>query len=83
MSKSACSVLVGIPVLGPGALDIDDHQWQLGHHRQAHRFRLERQPGSAGSGDADGAGERTADGRAAGRDLVLALQGSNIELLVP
>ena len=37
-SRSACSVLVGRPVRRPAALDVDDHQRQLGHHRQADRL---------------------------------------------
>ena len=44
-SRSACSVLVGSPVDGPAALDVDDEQRQLERHPQPDRLRLQRQPG--------------------------------------
>ena len=38
-SRSACSVLVGKSGGRPAALDVDDHQRQLGHDREAHASR--------------------------------------------
>ena len=63
----------------PAALHVDDHQRELGHQGETHRFRLERDPRTARAGDAERAGERRADGRGDRRDLVLRLERRQLE----
>ncbi len=52
-SRSACSVLVGRPVLGPPRCTSMMTQRQFGHHGQADGLRLEADAGAAGGGHAD------------------------------
>ena len=79
---------VGLLGLGrqPGgraaALDVDDQQRQLGHHREADRLGLQRDARAGGRGDAQRAGERRADGGAHAGDLVLGLERRDAERLV-
>ena len=81
-SRSACSVLVGIPVLGPARWTSTDDQRQLGHHAEADGLGLERDAGAGGGGDAQVAGEAGAQRRADAGDLVLGLEGGDAEALV-
>ena len=64
------------------ALDVDDQQRELGHHRQADRLRLQRDARAGGRGHAEAAGERRADGGADAGDLVLGLERRDAEGLV-
>ena len=82
MLRSAASVLVGRPVDGPAALDVDDQQRQLDGDGQRDRLALQHHAGAAGRGDAEVAGEGGAEGHAARRDLVLGLHGADAEVLV-
>ena len=81
-SRSACSVLVGMPGAGAGALDVADHQRQLGHHGQTDGLGLQRDARTGGGGDAQMAGEAGAEGRADAGDLVLGLERGDPEPLV-
>ncbi len=63
------------------ALDIDDHQRQLGHHGQADGLGLQRDARPAGSRHAHRPAERGADGGGDGRDFILGLKGANAEVL--
>ena len=64
------------------ALHVDDDHRQLGHHRQAHAFALERDARAAAGGDGHRAGERGADrGRHRG-DFVFGLEREHVEVLV-
>ena len=47
----------------PAALDVDDEQRQLGHHREADGLRLQRDARARRRGHAEAAGERRADAR--------------------
>src|SRR5262245_43937481 len=67
---------------GSAALDVCDDEWQLDHHREAHRLRLETDTWTAGRGDADGTTERRSERGARGRDLVLGREGDDPEALV-
>ncbi len=80
-NRSACSVLVGKPVLGPPRCTSMMTSGQFGHDGQADGLGLEADARSAGAGDAHGPAERGADGHADGGDLVLGLQGANAETL--
>ena len=42
ISRSACSVFVGMPVDGPAALHVDDDQRQLDHDGEADRLGLQQ-----------------------------------------
>ena len=55
------------------ALHVDEHERDLGHHREAEELGLEREPRAGGHGEGHLAGVRGADGHADGRDLVLRL----------
>ncbi len=44
-SRSACSIFVGMPGRRAGALDVDDHDRQLGHYGEADRLLLQMKPG--------------------------------------
>ena len=65
-----------------GALDVDDHERQLGHDREADRLLLERDAGTGRAGQRERAAVGRADRRADGRDLVLGLEGPDPEVLV-
>ncbi len=67
---------------GAAALHVDDHQRQLGHHGQAHGLGLQRDAGAGGGGHAQRAAVGGADGRADAGDLVLGLEGQDVEVLV-
>src|SRR5207244_11590252 len=45
------------------ALDVEDHERELGHDRETDRLALERDARAARAGDADGPPEGRADGR--------------------
>src|SRR4029450_5749124 len=55
---------------------------QLRRHGETDALALERDPGTARGGDADGPAERGADRRGDGGDLVLGLDGPYAEALV-
>ena len=61
----------------PAALGIDDHQRKLGHDREAHRLRLQRNARTRGGGDAQLAGVARADRRADRGNLILRLEGGD------
>ena len=62
------------------ALHIDDDHRQFGHDAQPHRLSLEADAGTAGGGGGDLAGEGSADDRRHRRDLVLRLEGADVEI---
>ena len=82
-SRSACSVLVGIPVDGPGPLDVADDQRQLDRHGQADGLGLQQHAGPGGGRSRPASRRRTAP-RAAptAADLVLGLERADPEALV-
>ena len=82
ISRSAASVLVGIPVEGPARWTSIDHQRQLEHDRQADRLGLQVHAGAAGRGDAELAAEGGAERHVGGGDLVLGLHRAHPEALV-
>src|SRR5262249_56904056 len=61
---------------------VADDDRKLGHHRKPNRFLLERDAGSGGGGDAEAAAERGANRRGHRGDLVLRLEGDEVEVLV-
>ena len=67
---------------GAGALDVADHQRQLGHHRQADGLGLQRDTRTRGGGHAQVTGEAGAQRGADAGDLVLGLEGGDAEPLV-
>ena len=67
---------------GAAALDVDDEQRQLDHHREADRLRLQRDARAGGRGHAEGAAERRPEGGADAGDLVLGLERRHAEPLV-
>ena len=67
---------------GTAALDVEDHQGKLRHHREPDAFTLQRDAGAAGSRDADGAAKGRADRGGDGGDLVLGLEGPHPPALV-
>ena len=82
-SRSACSFLVGMPGRRAGALDVDDDERQLDHHREAHRLGLERDARARTMAVMpDRAAVARADRRADRRDLVLGLERLDAEGLV-
>ncbi len=68
---------------GPPPLHVHNHHRQLGHHRQANRFPLQGNPGTAGGGHPHRAGEGRPDGRADGGDFVFRLKGPHPKILMP
>ena len=81
ISRSACSGFVGIPVDGPGALDVDDDERELERHREPDRLRLEHDPGPCRRRHAERAAERRAERGSRGGDLVLGLERAHAEVL--
>ncbi|MCG3197354.1 MAG: hypothetical protein GHCLOJNM_01839 [bacterium] len=67
---------------GTAALDVEDHQGELGHHRQPHELALQGDPRPAGAGESERAGVSRADGRADGGDFILGLKGFHSEPFV-
>jgi hypothetical protein len=67
----------------PGALGVDDHGRNLGHARQAHELRHEREAGPGGRGHRLLARERCAEDGGQRRDLVLRLDRSAAEARKP
>ena len=74
--------MVGSPVLGPAALDVEDHERQLGRHGEPDGLALERDARAARRRDAEGPAEGGADGRRRRGDLVLGLERPHPEALV-
>ncbi len=64
------------------ALHVDDDQRKFGHHGQADGLRLQRDAGARRAGDAERAAVGRADRRADAGDLVLGLEGQDVEVLV-
>ncbi len=64
------------------ALDVDDDERELGHHREADRLRLERHTGAGGGGHAEVTDVGRPDGGTDAGDLVLGLERRDAEGLV-
>ena len=64
------------------ALHVDDQQRQLGHHGQPERLGLQRHARARRAGDAERAAVGGADRGADAADLVLGLEGDDVEVLV-
>ena len=64
------------------ALHVDDEQRQLHHHAEADGLGLERDAGTRRAGDAERAAVGRAERGADARDLVLGLEGQDVEVLV-
>jgi hypothetical protein len=66
---------------GARPLNVDDHQGELGDHRQVQGLGFKAEPRAGGAGDAQLPAEAGADGRADGGDFVLRLEGPDPEIL--
>ena len=81
ISRSAASVLVGMPVEGP-APDVHHHERQLVRHGKPDRLGLQVHPRAARGRHAELARERGAERHVHCRDLVLRLDRAHAELVV-
>ncbi len=63
-------------------LDVEDDDGELRHHRQRDPLGLEREAGAARGAQPDAPAEGRPDDRPDGRDLVLRLEGPDVEALV-
>jgi hypothetical protein len=82
ISRSAASVLVGMPVEGPARWMSTTDQRQLHRHGQPDRLGLEVHAGPAGGGHREPAAEGGAERHVGGGDLVLGLDRVDAELAV-
>ena len=81
-SRSACSVLVGRPVDGPPRCTSTTSSGSSVITREADGLGLQRDAGAGGAGDAERTAVGRADCRADAGDLVLGLEGQDVEVLV-
>ena len=81
-SRSDCSVLVGSPVEGPPRWMSHTIRGSSSETARPMVSRLQRQTGSGGRGHAEVTTERRPQGRADTGDLVLGLEGADVEALV-
>ena len=82
ISRSDCSVLVGMPVLGPARCTSMTTSGNSVITARPRPSAFSDEARAAGAGGPDGAGERGADGGHAGGDFVLGLERADVVLLV-
>ena len=80
-SRSDCSVLVGRPVEGPPRWTLTITSGSSSMTARPSASRLQRHAGAGGGGQAERAAIGGADGRADAGDLVLGLEGRDVEVL--